>query len=146
MTDARGPALATAIVSDCKLATWSMPCEFERVYVAREDLVDLDATLVQVVYAAQRTNPDSRSAWKHEYDIDFAVRKKVAVDDLPTLDNLSILLDEIVDYWKTHKPTGTSCVLSAAEWPLPFVPDHLTTLKQFTGVIRLTFRLVRTNS
>lgn len=140
-----GRDIAAAIVSDSNLATWSQVALFERIYVPREDLESTAAVVVSVVYSGQRMVPDSRSSWRHEYDIDVGIQKKFVTDQNTESDAQTDFLDEIIDYWKTRKPTGTSAVLIGGEWLNPYVPEHMTLYKQFTGVARLTFRLVRAN-
>jgi len=142
---ATGRDIAKAIVDDCNAATWTTPAEFTSSYVAREDLETIADLTVTVIYAGQRATMDNRNAWKHEYDIDIGVQKKVTTDTNAELDRYTELLDEIVDYWKDHTPGTTAARMIGAEWLNPFVPDHLTTNRVFTGVVRLTFRLVRTN-
>lgn len=146
MSTAIGRSIAAAIVEDCNLETWSQPCEFQRKYVPREELETTADIVVQVVYAGQRTIPDSRAAWRHEYDIDIGVMKKLEQDGNDESDALTDFLDDVIDYWKTNTPGTTGARMIGAEWLNPYVPDHMTRLKQFTGVARLTFRLVRTNS
>lgn len=143
---AKGRDIAAAIVSDSNLASWSQVATFERIYVPREDLESTASIVVSVVYAGQRMTRDSRATWRHEYDIDVGIQKKFASDANTESDAQTDFLDEIIDYWKTHNPTGTSAVLIGGEWLSPYVPEHMTLYKQFTGVARLTFRLVRTNS
>lgn len=143
---AKGREIAAAIVSDCNLATWSQTAAFERIYVPREDLESTATIVVSVVYAGQRMTPDSRKAWRHEYDIDIGIQKKFTSDANTESDAQTDFLDEIIDYWKTHNPTGTGAVMIGGEWLSPYVPEHMTLHKQFTGVARLTFRLVRANS
>jgi hypothetical protein len=141
-----GRQIAEAIVSDCNGATWSSTVAFESKYVPRENLESITDPIVTVIYAQQRAVPDSRAAWRHEYDIDLGIQKRVSTDDTSDIDGMSDLLDEVADYWKTRKPTGTGAVMKFVEWISPYVPDHLTNAKVFTGVLRLTFRLVRSNS
>ena len=141
---AQGPTIADAIVSDCNAATWSEVCTFERRYLPIESVESVDKVVVQVVYAGQTTTASSRGSWEHDYQIDFGVMAKLPTDDLRAADRYSTLLDAILDYWKTHKPTGTDAVMRGGEWLQPYVPQHMQELRQFTGVIRLTFRLVRT--
>ena len=141
---AQGIDIAKAFVSDCEALTWSAPCQFERRYLAFEEVPNLDKTLVQVAYAGQRTTRSSRASWRHEYDIDVAVMRKLQSDDNHEADRYSTLLDEIVDDWKYNAPTGTGAVMTAAEWLRPYVPEHLQNQRTFTGVVRMTFRLART--
>ena len=140
-----GRDIAKAIVDDCNATTWSQDCKFSSVYVPREDLESLRGLAVTVVYMGQRAVPDSRAAWRHEYDIDIGVQKKLTTDTDDEADYYSDLLDAIADYWKTHTPGTTAARLVKSEWINPYVPDHMTTNRVFTGVIRLTFRLVRSN-
>lgn len=141
---AKGCEIAEQFVLDCKADTWSQPCEFERRYLAIEDVSNLEMVLVQVAYAGQRMTWSSRSSCIHEYDIDVAVMRKLQSDDNHEADRYSTLLDEIVDAWKGNMPTGTGAQMLNAEWVNPYVPAHLQTQRTFTGVVRLTFRLVRT--
>ena len=139
-----GGAIADAMITDMRATTLVIPCVFERAYVPRSELEDAESTVVSVVYAGQRAIPDHRSAWRHEYDVDVAVQRKVNLDDNEALDRCSDLLDALVDFWKTRKPTGYQANLIAIAHN-PFVPEHLTEYKQFTGVVRMTFRMTRAN-
>lgn len=140
---AQGIDIAKAFVTDCEAATWPVPCQFERRYLAIEELPSLDKTLVQVAYAGQRAVPSSRSSWRHEYDIDVAVMRKLLSDDNHEADRYSDLLDLIVDEWKSGSPTGTGATLKTIEWIQVYIPEHLRTQRTFTGVVRFTFELVR---
>lgn len=141
-----GRSIAEAIVTDSNSAKWSQAVAFERRYVPREDLENLTKPVVSVVYAMQRAVPDNRADWRHEYDIDIGVQHRAPTELPHDLDPWTDLLDEIGDYWKTRKPGATGAVLQGVEWVSPYVPEHLTNLKVFTGVLRLTFRLVRSNT
>lgn len=141
---AQGIEIAKAFVSDCEAATWSVPCQFERRYLAFEEVPNLDKTLVQVAYAGQRATRSSRASWRHEYDIDVAVMRKLMSDDNHEADRYSGLLDEIVDEWKASSPTGTGATLKGVEWIQVYIPEHMRTQRTFTGVARFTFELVRT--
>lgn len=141
---AKGVEIADAFVRDCQAATWSQPCDFERRYLAIENVDNLDRVLVQIAYAGQRMQASSRASWIHLYDIDVAVMRKLQSDDNHEADRYSTLLDEIVDDWKYNAPTGTGAVMTAAEWLRPYVPEHLQNQRTFTGVVRMTFRLART--
>lgn len=140
-----GRDIAKAIVDDCNAATWTQAVQFVSEYIPREDLESIADLTVTVVYAQQRAVPDSRGAWRHEYDVDIGVQKKLATDKNTEADAYSDFLDSIADYWKTRTPGSTGARMIGVEWLNPYVPDHLTQKRLFTGVIRLTFRLVRTN-
>lgn len=140
----KGVDIAKAFVSDCEALTWSAPCQFERRYLAFEEVPNLDKTLVQVAYAGQRTTRSSRASWRHEYDVDVAVMRKLQSDDNHEADRYSSLLDEIVDAWKSGSPTGTGAIMKSVEWIQVYIPEHMRTQRTFTGVVRFTFELVRT--
>lgn len=141
---AKGVEIAEQVAIDCRAATWSQPCDFQRRYLAIEDVDNLEQVLVQIAYAGQRMSWSSRSSWINEYDIDVAVMRKLLSDDNHEADRYSTLLDEIVDEWKGGSPTGTGAICMGAEWVQPYVPAHMQTQRTFTGVVRLTFRLART--
>lgn len=142
-----GRTIAAAVVTTLNAATLSQSVTFTRSYVPREQLEDHATLACHVVYAGQRASADSRSCWLHEYDIDIGIQKKFSSDVVTESDTQADLLEEIVDLFKTTRPSGTAARMTGVDFLYPSgVPDHMTNYKQFTGVVRLTFRLVRTNS
>lgn len=147
MTKARILTLADEVAKDLAQGTWEI--EFVsggRKYHPSATIEETDQPLVTVAAVAQRMTPDSRSAWAYEYDIDVGVQHRLNgdQDEHTYFDPAMRLLEQIADKYRSTRPTIADCVLIGAAFggptEQPYLPDHIHQLKQFTGVVRLTFR------
>lgn len=126
----------------------------QRTYRPTIKLEDTDTLHVTVAIAAITENPDSRAEWLRESAIDIGVQyradPKAGTEPIEKFDDYLLLTEQIHDEFKTGVRTKLSlsnAVLTAAEYGgplgLPYVPEHISEFKQFTGVVRLTFRQYR---
>ena len=85
--------------------------------------------------------PGTRAHNQHDYEIDVAVQKKVADQEL---DPLMRLVEEIADHFRSKRLEAMSNVAwgGTAHSPI-YAPEHLEQLGQFTSVLTLTFRTMR---
>ena len=139
------PALdiANALTAELNAATFSQPftavCKFVPFY-PEEDLQTLRVTVVPKSY--EETN-QSRQSSVLTISVDVAVQKKLADIEADSPAMLDLVSDILVCF---KGRTLTACPY--ARWvesknePL-FSPEHLGQYKVFTGVLTLTYRMVR---
>lgn len=111
------------------------------------ELEKVDSVTVTVTPSGVRVAADNRSDWAHDYDIDVGIQHKASDKQSkgnPAWDDCLLLAEQIADYWKTNRPESADVPLMAVAYGgpagLPYFPDHITNLHQFTSVVRLTFR------
>ncbi len=111
------------------------------------ELESVDSLTVTATPSAIRISVDNRSDWAHDYDIDIGIQFKASdrqYKSNPRFDECMRLAEQIADYWKTNRPASADVPLMSVAYGgptgLPYFPDHITNLHQFTGVVRLTFR------
>ena len=153
MTKAALVALADEVTKDLsqRSAGWSQSFVAQRKYLPKVELSDTDTLHVTVAISGWRKQPDSRSTWAHEFDVDIGIQyrasDKSAEEATDKFDALLLLCQQIGDTYEDTRPTISDCVLTSVEYGgptgLPYVPQHINELNQFTGVIRLTFTKYR---
>lgn len=134
-----------------KQGGWSQKFNAVRRYRFKSQLEETDQIIVQVGMVAWRAAPDNRTDWSHEFDIDIGIqwRADAKAGDQATekFDELMKLLEEMSDYWEATRPSAADCPLIhiafGAGGDQPYIPDHIESLNQFTGAVRLTFQKLR---
>ena len=125
----------------------------ERTYLPREELENTDNCKVSVAFSATRMQPYDRTEWVYEHDIDIGIqfRLKPNSGDLIAKFDLCLELEEqIADYWRHRiqslRPEPNTVLMGVeigGPSGAPYVPQHVEKFNQFTGIVRLTFREVR---
>lgn len=147
MTKARILTLADEVAKDLAQGTWEI--EFVsggRKYVPVVTIEEADQPLVTVVPVGQRMSTIDRTTYQYEYDLDIGVQHRLSgnQDEETYFDPAMRLLEQIADKYRSTRPTIADCVLTEVAFGgpsgLPYLPDHIHQFKQFTGVVRLTFR------
>lgn len=113
-----------------------------RKWIPRVKLEDLTATIVHVVPKQERGERASKSQWRHEYDIDIGIRKRLAgseSDEETTLDQITTLGEEFIDYWKTHHALSAFAFLDF-EQPFPIGEQLVNTHRCAASIFTLTFQ------
>ena len=153
MADAKLVELAKQVVTDLNAGTFETTFTASRSYVPRASLEDTGTLKVLVTMSGWRAAPDNRAEWDYEYDIDVGVLFRAAasggVEATTTFDTYVRLLEQISDLFRFTRPAVTSTpywletISYGGPSGLPYFPDHIEQFNQFTGVVRLTFRGMR---
>lgn len=140
--------LADAIVAELNDATFGQAFTATRAYRPFYELSDMETLRVTVVSATFDASTLTRAGDREECGVDIAVQKKVNVDDTDAVDPLMNLLEEIGLHFRRKTMATTrpaTCVrretIKGAE--AGYAPEHIETLRQFTGIMRLTFAVGR---
>jgi hypothetical protein len=108
------------------------------------ELPDMKTLRVTVVPRGWEGRTASRAAAQCDYQIDIGVQKKLTAADNAEIDALLGLVERIADHFRTQRLAA----LPGAVWvgcenaPL-YSPEHMKELRQFTGVLTLTHRVLR---
>ena len=110
----------------------------------REDASTLQVTVVPSTFRCEMADRARATTY---YGVDVGVQKAVAAEDLAAFDALFGLLQEIHELFRMKRLEA----LPVAVWDSTetikgaetgFAPEHLEKLRTFTGVLRMTFRVI----
>lgn len=126
------------------------------VYDTELPLEDLDTLRVDVVAASLVQVPDSRVSVRYEVGVDVAVRYRFGVADqtastgdvtLAAIEGYVDLLEELAEYLADPDnrvpSTKTAAVWVGNEMRVPWVPEHLRQNRQYTGIFRATYQVMK---
>ena len=136
--------IADAVVTELNAATFSQPVTAQRHYQPTFELKDMGTLHVTVVPKGVELQGATRAMVQADVQIDIGVQKKLASIEPAEIDPLLRLVEEIADYFRTHRLTGqpNAMWVKTANVPI-FAPEHLAELRQFTSVLTLTFRVLK---
>lgn len=154
MSDAVAVAVAKAVTSQIDAATLSLAFTPERSYadweLALEDADELHVDVV-VVTTELATELSSRGRMKYTVPIDIGVRKRFVTaqqdDDtgrveLAEVDALMLLVEEIHELFASVSLTDyTEATWQETKTLVAPLNKHLRENRQFTGIVRVTFRV-----
>lgn len=136
--------IAEAVAAALNDGSFSQSFTAERAYLPVYELSELKETRVTVVPKGVAILPGSRSRNQYDYAIDIAVQKKLSRADNAEIDSLLALAEEIADFFRLRRLPGfpEAMWLKTANEPV-YAQEHLDQLRQFTGLLTVTFRVVR---
>jgi len=136
--------IGDAVVTKLNAATFTQSFTAVRKYAPLYRLRDMDALHVTVVTSSESIEQSDRATRQHDYTIDIGVQKRFSSDALTTLDPLADLVQEISDEFTGAELTAyTSATWTRTSVDPIFAPDHMSKFRQFTSVVRLTYRVYR---
>lgn len=143
MTDALLLSVADAVVDGINVAAFSQSITAVRHYQPKFDLKEMDQLHVSVVPRSISENRLSRALTAFDCEVDIGIQQRNDMDQ-DSLDALSQLVSEIADLLRDNPLWGMpeSRLIELNNEPV-FAPDHLDELRQFTSVIRATYRVWR---
>jgi len=136
--------IADAVVAELAAGSFSQSFTPERRVLPIFDLPDLKGLHVTVVPRGVEIAGASRAMSTHDVRIDVGIQKKVGTDLDAEVAQLCGLADEIAAYLQRRPLAGVpsaSWVRTANE-PV-YAPEHLAEKRLFTGVLTLTYRVVK---
>lgn len=136
--------IADAVVASLNEASFNPEFTAQRLYQPIFELSDMQTLHVSVVPRSETISGASRSEEYFDHAIDIGVQKKLDTTGLDEIDALMDLVEQIVDHLRhrrlAEEPTATW--MSIKRDPV-FVVEHLDQLRQFTGVLTVTYRMRR---
>ena len=136
--------IAEAVVVQLNAGTFSQSFTAERAFLPVFELSDLKNVRVTVVPKGLLIIPGGRSHNQHDYAIDVAVQKKLDVADNAEIDPLMTLVDEIADFFRLKRlESYPNAIWLKTENEPVFSQEHLDQMRQFTGLLTFTFRVMR---
>jgi hypothetical protein len=136
--------IADAVVDNLNDHDFSQDFTAERRYLATLDLKDMgDDLFVTVVMRSLETTAATRAgATEKKYKIDIAVRKKLTkIEEDEEVDDLVDLVEEIIDYLNPIGMFNLARCHLIENVPV-YIPEHLSTMRQFTSVITLSLKVI----
>lgn len=136
--------IADAVVGELNAGSFMQEFTAVRAYRPQYELAELKDLRVTVVPAGVEETSAARTITQRDVSIDVGVQKKLTVADAEELDPLMALVEELQSFFRRRRLSGyreAICVKTANE-PLYSV-EHLDEFRQFTSVIRLTFRVLQ---
>ncbi len=135
--------VADAVTTEINANTWSTVFTATRVYFPQMDLHKANEIEVVVVPRGRFIEPATRRHNAYSFEIEIVVRKVVA-DPETEFDPLIKLGDDIATHFQFNRlPTLQSAVWEHTVAEHNFVPDHLERFNQYTGMIKLFFKVVQ---
>jgi hypothetical protein len=135
------PEIAQAVADSLNAASFSQPVTAERAWLPVYDLGEMDQLRVTVVPTTRTLATVSRAAIQAEHRIEVAVQRRVDPGDLPAVDALVALCGEIAEHLTgAVLPALPELRWAKTEHTLLAAPEHLNELRQFTGLIAVTYR------
>ncbi len=136
--------IADAVVAQLNAGTFSQSFTAERAFLPVFELSDLKSVRVTVVPKGVTIIPGGRSHNQHDYAIDVAVQKKLDAADNAEIDPLVTLVDEIADFFRLKRlESYPGAIWLKTENEPVYSQEHLDQLRQFTGLLTFTFRVMR---
>lgn len=133
--------IAQAAVASLNVATFSQPVLAVRAWLPVYDLGEMEALRVTVVPISRTVAIEHRGARRIDHRVEVAVQRRVDPTDLTAVDALVALCGEIADHLSdTALPGLTDVRWIKTEHTLLASPEHLNELRQFTGLLAVTWR------
>jgi hypothetical protein len=136
--------ICEAVVGEINDANWSLVFTAVRKYRPEFTLAELATLRVTVVPAAREISAESRSQTSETVDINVAVQKVVDPDSNAEIDELLTLCEDIGDLFRLKRLDRYAAAIwqETANSPI-YDPKHLLEKHVFTGLLKLTFKIVR---
>ena len=134
--------IADAVVATLNAASLSQPVSASRAYLPRAEVADLKTLKVTVVPSGVVNASASRSQSQQDVAIDVAIQKKPGNEQNASFDPLLALAEEIGDLFRAKRLESfplAACIKT--EFKTIYAPEHIESLRTFTSVLTLTFRV-----
>ena len=133
--------IADQVATELNTATFSQPFTAARLFLPLFELKDLETLRVSVVPRSIGTSIHTRKQTQNDYGVDIGIQKRVDNSDA-AVDPLLFLVEEIAEFFKFQRLAGaTNAVWISTENDPVYAADHRETLRVFTSVLTLTFRV-----
>lgn len=133
--------VASAVVTALNGGSFSRSFTAERVALPEFELTDMGVLHVTVVAREMEISILDRAQDAHDITVDVAVQQRLAATDNDQVDPLLNLVEEIADYLNRSTMSEASWI-KTENVPI-YSPEQLRELRQFTSVLRFTYRKTR---
>lgn len=110
---------------------------------------DLDNLRCDVFAAEESGERSSRSTFQHSYKFRLGFRKKINVtsdeDVEAELDKITVVVEEVLEFWKVHKPTNAHGALASFDTITPVGLADVRQKRLAVCELALTFNGTRDN-
>lgn len=135
--------LCDTIVTDLSKATFEDEIKFCRKLIPRFEQDHLGTIRHGwVMPGAERREPDSRSLWLCQYDVQIGVVRKLSSTAEDACDKEMRIVEQIADYYDHQRPTDLAMTLLSMT-VIPFSQDHIDKYNAYLGAVVLTFHAWR---
>jgi hypothetical protein len=86
------------------------------------------------------TAVETRSTQQVDYGVDVGIQQKLEGEGAEDVDPLLYLAEQISSYWDGRSLATPASTCIAVDSDPIYDPEHLAQMRQFTGVLNLTFR------
>ena len=136
--------VADAVVAALNAGTFSQTVAAIRAYLPQFELPEMAVLHVTVVPKSVEISGACRNAAAYDYKVDVAVQKRFQEATAAELDPLLRLVEEIADHFRLRRlPAYPAAAWIKTEHTALYAPEHMESLRQFTSVLTLTFRVFR---
>ena len=136
--------VADAVAGELSAQTFTPAFKTIRAYRHDQTLPDGKELKVSVVPKGMTVTPAARTLCRYDLEIFVAVMRKVDRAHPADIDPLLGLVTDIVDFFRLRRLEQFPDAMWVGTEIKPMVStDHLETLKQFTSLITLTYKVTR---
>jgi len=136
--------IAEAVKNALNAGDFSQDFTAGRHYQPLFDLAEMKDLHVTVVANGISTTTPGRGRAQFDCRVDVAVQKKLKTSDNTEIDPLMDLVDEIAEFFRARRLDAVpGAAWVRTENTALYAQEHLSEMRQFTSVLRLTFRVVR---
>lgn len=134
--------IADAVAASLNGGNFSQPFEAKRLHQPSFDLAELDELRVSVVPKSQGISAASRAGSSYDCAVDVGVQKRVDPADLPQVDALLDLVEEMIEHLNGQPLEDVpGAAFLSIKWEPVLVAEHLDQLRVFTSVVTITYRV-----
>ena len=135
--------IAEAVKEELNGGSFSQAFTAERHYQPTFDLQEMKTLHVTVVPKDIEMQLATRSSSQHDCRIDVAIQKKLTAGDLPEIDELMGLVEEVISFLSRRKLASVPNALwiKTVNEPI-YAAEHMEQFRQFTSILTLTYRLL----
>ena len=136
--------VADAVRDELAAGTFSIPFKAIRAFRHDQTLPEGKELRVSVVPNAVKVAPLSRGICHYDMEIYVAVTKKIDRATPEAIDPLLGLVEEIIDFFRLRRLANCPEAMWLGTENEPMVStEHLETMKNFTSLVTLNFRVCR---
>lgn len=138
-------AIADAVIAELVGAGFSEPLNPQRRFRPEYRFEELDALRATVVPAGLSRSGGTRDGAERQVRIDVALQQRLpsnSEDSETRIGELITLIEDVAAHLHRRRFEFPASICTDAELDPVYAPEHLEMHNAFTGVIRLTFRLL----
>ena len=136
--------LLDAVVDCLNSGSFTPPFRAVKAYRPAYELTGMDSLHVTVMPRAAACSLIDRTTLAYTFKVDIAVQQKLPSDSPDNLvEQLLDLLEQISEYLAGGVLSAGDATWQAVENEPIYIPEHAENLRQFTGVLTVTYRMIQ---